>query len=211
MNMLALKRILLSSTVLLMFSAVSFAMPVAAHGQSGADSDSSQTQNQGLSLAEQFKEKAKERMQTARQNAKERTQAQRERACTARKAALTRRMDNAVARAKNHKAVFDKIYTRVQNFYTAKKLNVADYSTLTAAANTAQTATQTNIDALQALDITPDCSSQTVADGVSAFQQAVGSTRDSLKSYRSALVNLINSLKGASTSTTNSAANNGGQ
>jgi hypothetical protein len=104
-----------------------------------------------------------------------------------------------VTQAENHKAVFDKIYTRVQDFYTNKKLSVTDYDSLKAKVDTAQADAAASIQALKDTDISVDCTSSTVADSVSAFQTAVGSTRDSLKTYRAALVDLINSLKGAST------------
>lgn len=214
--MKSLKRLSLSFVLLLLFSGVSLALPPAARGQSGAATDSSDTttaqaESRGMSLAEQFRAQAKARMQAARENSKNRTEAQRQRACTARKAALTRRMNNAVSQANKHKAVFDKIYTRVKDFYTTKNLNVADYDTLTTTANNAQTNAQASIDALQSLNIAPDCSSETVADGVSAFQAAVKSTRDSLKSYRTALVDLINSLKGASTEASTTPTNGSNQ
>jgi hypothetical protein len=108
-------------------------------------------------------------------------------------------MSRAVTQAQKHKQVFDMIYTRVQDFYTNKKLNVSDYDSLKAKVDAAQADAAASIQALQDTDVTVDCTSSTVADSVSAFQTAVGDTRDSLKAYRAALVDLINSLKGAST------------
>ena len=211
-----LKRFLISLSALLLFSGVAMVAPAAARGASADntiadDNSSSTTTTTGNNLAEQFKEQAREKLQAARQNIKEQTEAHREQACTARKANLTKRMSNAVAQAEKHKAVFDKIYARVKDFYTNKKLNVPDYATLTAAVDTAGTNAQSSIDALKALDVNVDCTSQTVASSVSAFQQAVGNTRDSLKAYRAAIVDLINSLKGASTGTDNSSTNSTAQ
>jgi hypothetical protein len=110
-------------------------------------------------------------------------------------------MANAVRQAQNHKAVFDKIYTRVKTFHDTKNLDVPNYDTLVANVDTAQADAAASITALQQLDVSVDCTSQTVADSVSTFQQAVKNTRDSLKAYRASITDLITALKGASTST----------
>lgn len=217
-----LKRFTLSLAALMLFSGVGIVTPALAHdGESSGDnttttnnsgsgsSGSSSGSNDSTSSSEvrdllesQFKLQGKLKNEAAREASKEHnTEAQREKACTARKANLTKRMNNAVSQAKKHKAVFDKIYTRVQNFYTTKKLNVTNYDTLKTQADTAQQASQASIDALSALNVNVDCTSQTVADSVSAFQQAVTVSRDTLKAYRKSLVSLITALKGASTST----------
>jgi hypothetical protein len=155
----------------------------------------------GSNLAEQFRELAQQKIEQAKQNHQEQTEAQREKVCNTRKANLTARMANAVTLAQQHETSIDGIYTKVKDFYTTNHLNVSNYNDLTAAVDTAQTNSQTAIAALKALDVSVDCTSQTVASSVSAFQQAVSSTRDSLKAYRSALVSLITALKGALTST----------
>lgn len=214
-----LKRFTLSLAAILLFSGVAMVLPATAeHGgtdttttssndsavadnTSTTDSTSqSSSETEINNLTEHFREVAKENLQAARENHKEQSQEHRKQSCEARKANLERRMSNSVRFATNHKAVFDKIYQRVQDFYTAKKLNVSNYDALKAAVDSASTDAQTSIDALKALDASNiDCTSQTVADSVSAFQVAVKDTRDKLKAYRAALVDLIKSLKGAST------------
>jgi len=201
-----IKRFILSLSTLILISGLALAAPVSARHAAAEDStttstgdSSASTDSKGGSLAEQFRLEAKDRLEAAQTKHQEHTQQQREQACTARKANLTKRMANAVSQAKRHKEVIDNFYTKVKNFYTEKNLNVTNYADLTAAVDKAQTDAQTNIDALAALDVNVDCSSQTVAASVSAFQTAVQSTRDSLKTYRKSLVDLITALKGAST------------
>jgi hypothetical protein len=212
------KRFVFSLSTLILFSGVALASaPVyAEHGGSGGGSDDNvvtvaddtsttgtqtetEVENHGHDLAEQFRLQAQAKVAEKKAQVKVQTQEHRQQACEARKTSLTNRMTNAVFQAERHKAVFDKIYTRVQDFYTNKKLNVSDYDSLKTAVDTAQADAAASIQALKDTDISVDCTSSTVADSVSAFQTAVGSTRDSLKSYRKALVDLINSLKGAST------------
>jgi hypothetical protein len=212
------KRLVFSLSTLVLFSGVAlFAAPVyAERGNSGGGSDNTvlaatddssttgnqtetEVENHGHDLAEQFRLQAQTKIAEKKAQVKAQTQEHRQQACEARKTNLTNRMSRAVTQAENHKAVFDKIYTRVQDFYTKKKLNVSDYDSLKAKVDSAQAAAAASIQALKDTDISVDCTSSTVADSVSAFQSAVGDTRDSLKTYRAALVDLINSLKGAST------------
>jgi hypothetical protein len=207
-----IKRFVLSLSALLLISGVALAAPVSARHASAEDStvssDSSSSDDSasspddsGHQIAEQLKLEAKSKLEAAQAKHQERTQEQRQKACTARKANLTKRMANAVSQADRHKGVMDDFYTKVKDFYTNKNLNVTNYADLTAAVDKAQTDAQTSIDALSALDVNVDCSSQTVAASVSAFQTAVSDTRDSLKVYRKSLVDLITALKGASTGT----------
>jgi hypothetical protein len=218
--MTKIRRLIISSAAILLFSSVALAVPVSARDGSSVEepagsvlgtppSTSEGTSDSGLSssgssLADQFREMAKQKVEQAKQNHQEQTEVQREKVCGTRKANLTKRMATAVTVAERHKTNIDRIYAKVKDFYTTKQLNVSNYTDLTAKVDAAQTNAQVAIDALKALDVNVDCTSQTVANSVSAFQQAVSNTRDSLKAYRSALVDLITALKGASTSSNTS-------
>lgn len=198
------KRFVFSLSTLILFSGVALAT-APAYAEHGSDDSTtgSQTEteveNHAHDLAEQFRTQAQAKVTEKKAQVKAQTQEHRQQACEARKASLTNRMSRAVTQAENHKAVFDKIYTKVQNFYSDKKLNVSDYDSLKAKVDAAQADAATSIQALKDTDVSVDCTSSTVANSVSAFQTAVSSSRDSLKAYRAALVDLINSLKGAST------------
>jgi hypothetical protein len=200
-----IKRFTFILATLLLFSGIAMMAPVSAHdGGSGSgndSSDSTEAENESHDLTEQFRQQAKMKVREERNNGKEHSQQMRQKSCEARKTNLTKRMNRAVLQAEKHKAVFDKIYTRVKDFYVNKQLNVTDYDTLTAAVDEAQTNAQASVDSLKTLDVSVDCASQNVAEGVSAFREAVKTTHDSLKDYRKSLVNLINSLKGDSTGT----------
>jgi hypothetical protein len=219
------KRFLLSLAALLIVCGASLSggTALAEHGSNsgtggGTDSsndssvatNSTETQNEteqetpkSQSLRDQFRTQAQTKIQAElKTKAHARTNEQKQRSCEARKANLTKRMNNAVTAAQRHKEKFDKIYTRVQNFYETKKLNVADYDTLKASVDTAQQDAADQITALKGLNVSVDCTqTDSLATNVSAFQTAVKSTRDSLKTYRKSLVGLISALHGASTST----------
>jgi chromosome segregation ATPase len=165
------------------------------HGQETAKSQT---------LREQFKQEAKTKVETEHKSqAKVKSAEQKQKSCEARKASLTKRMNNSVAAAQRHKENFDKIYARVKTFHDTKSLNVTNYDTLVASVDKAQQDAVDQIAALKALDVAVDCTqTDSLATNISAFQTAVKSTRDSLKTYRKAIVDLITQLHGASSSTT---------
>jgi hypothetical protein len=218
-----IKRLTLSLAALLVVSGLALTVPASAeHGSndsstettSGSSDDTtttSTTENEVEvhNLTAKLRHQGEAEVEAHKAESHAKTEAQREKACTARKANLTRRMANSVSWAKKHKGVIDTAYTRVKAFHDSKGLNVPDYAALTAAVDTAQANAQTSIDTLSALNVSVDCSSQTVAASVSTFQQSVKDTRDSLKAYRAALVKLIEATKGASTSATDDNSTNG--
>jgi hypothetical protein len=215
------KRFILSLSALLLISGLALGAPVSARagtsgvsGSSGHDAaeassalsgnqTETEVENHAHDLAEQFRSQAKTELDAKKSQVKEHTQEQRQKSCEGRKTNLTKRMANAVTNAQNHKAVFDKIYTRVKTFHDTKNLDVPNYAVLTANADTAQANAAASITALQQLDVNVDCTSQTVADSVSAFQQAVKNARDSLKTYRASITELIKAVKAVSASADN--------
>jgi hypothetical protein len=169
-----------------------------------------ETENHAHDLMEQFKQQGQAKVQAEiKDKANTRTAQQRQQSCEARKTALTKRMANAVTAAQRHKDTFDSIYTKVKAFHDSKNLNVANYDSLVAAVDSAQADAAAKIAALKSLDVTVDCTQvNSVTTNISAFREAVSSSRDSLKAYRKALVALVTALHGASTSTTNNSSTN---
>jgi lysyl-tRNA synthetase class II len=167
----------------------------------GSTEQETQINDRAKTFMQQFKQEGQADVQS-QSKVKMHTQQMRQKSCEARKASLTKRMTNSVAAATRHKQVFDNIYTKVQTFYTTKNLNVANYADLKAKVDAAQADAAAKIDALKSLDITVDCTqTDSLASNLSAFKTAVGSTRDSIKAYRTSLVALITAIHGASTST----------
>lgn len=230
------KRIVMSAVALLLVCGVSLSSgsALARHGSDDATTVSTEVENHGSGgsddttgpveteheteienhshdLMELFRQKGKEHVLAQRQErGKARSLEVRQKACEARKAGLTRRMDNAVTAAQRHKGVFDKIYAKVKDFHDAKSLNTPNYDTLVASVDTAQSDADAEIAALKALDITVDCTQvDSLTNSVSAFREAVRSTRDSLKDYRKTIVSLITALHDSAetSSTTNSESN----
>jgi hypothetical protein len=175
-------------------------------GSSSGSDDSSTVKTASTTESETEVEHGQEtaKSQTLREQFKqEATLEQKQKSCEARKANLTKRMSNSVAAAQRHKETFDKIYARVKAFHDSKSLNVANYDNLVANVNKAQQDAVDQVAALKALDVAVDCTqADSLATNITAFQAAVKSTRDSLKTYRKAIVDLITQVHGVSTSTT---------
>lgn len=146
---------------------------------------------------------ARETLQKDRQDLRDQKTAElRQKACEARQKAYDNRVANYVKAAQDNLDVFSNIFTKVQAFYTDKKLNVADYVTLVAAAKDKQAAAQQAVDVLQGLDVNIDCTQPDPAQTVATVKQAVANARTALQDYRTSVRDVIVALKGASTAQT---------
>ena len=112
-------------------------------------------------------------------------------ACEKRQAGIDNRISNYAAEAQRHLNVFTGIFTKVQNFYASKKLNVSNYDTLVAAVTAKQTAAQSAVDALKALSVNIDCTQPDPAQTLEAVKGAVSDARTALQAYRAAIKDLI--------------------
>lgn len=163
-------------------------------------------------LMQQFKQQGQDQVNAQIKVEKVHTEQQRQQACEARKADLTKRMGDTVTTAQKHKDTFDSIYAKVKTYYTTKNLRVSNYADLAAKVDAAQADSANKISALQSLDIKVDCTQvDSLATNLSAFKAAVGATRDSLKTYKNSLVNLITAISNSQSSSggTNSSTNHG--
>lgn len=142
-------------------------------------------------LKAQFKKTAQEKNQQTKAEVKEKSAEARKNACEARKDSIEKRLANRVEKAKAHKATFDKVFARVKAFHDEKNLNTPNYDSLVAAADAAAAEAEAQINALDALDGSVDCSQSTVTDSLAAFKEAVTGAKQSLKDYRTAIKNLI--------------------
>lgn len=146
--------------------------------------------------------KATELLSEKRKNATEHTADQKKKSCEARSANIKKRADNYATAAQRHLNVFNKIFTRVQDFQTKKQLTVANYDALVATATAKQTAAQAAVDALKSADVTIDCTQADPATAVATLKEATANARTALHEYRLAIKDVVVALKGASTDQT---------
>lgn len=154
--------------------------------------------------------KAKNMLATERKNGEKHSEQQRQSSCKAHQAEINNRVSNYSVAAQRHLAVFEGILTKVQNFYTTKKLNVSNYDTLLAAAQSKQADAQTAVDALKALNVSIDCTQPDPAQSVATVKTAVSNARSALQAYRAAIKDLIVALQGASSAQDKTETSTGG-
>lgn len=117
--------------------------------------------------------------------------------CDARKDSIDNRITRTQSRAGSYKEKLDAIYVKVKTFHDSKNLTVTNYDQLVAAVDAAQADAAAKVAALKAVTTTIDCTSQNVADSLSAYKAALTATRDSLKTYRGTLVDLMKAVRQA--------------
>ena len=99
-------------------------------------------------------------------------------------------MAKAAVQGAKHLDVFTKIATRVEEFYTTKKLTVSNYDALVADVTAKKTAAQAAIDAVKN-DTSFSCSDTNPIGKIDGFNDKVRAMHTALKDYRTAIKNLI--------------------
>ncbi len=183
------------SFVLVICLGFGFAEPALAHdGSDGVGVTAAQAEQRARALVDSYKQKAQQKVKDAKENTHEKSAELRQKACIAKKNSIQKRLSLRVTLAEKHKAVFDKIFQKVQNYYNEKGLNTDNYDTLVEQVEDAQASTNEKILALKSTNVTIDCTSPSVTSTLSTFKEALVATRDSLKTYRSSLLELIQAV-----------------
>ena len=147
---------------------------------------------------ERFRQDAKDELKQMReQEHSSLTEHGRQLACEKRQASINNRISNYADAAQRHLGVFTDIFTKVKSFYATKNLSVSNYDTLVAAVTAKQTAAQTAVDALKALDVKIDCTQTDPAQTLAAVKSAVSDARTALQAYRTSIKDLIVAISSA--------------
>lgn len=180
---------------------IGFAVPAFAQGQSNLTREE---RAQAREVRREARLNEQEVKKEAREKAKEiRAQARAERSelkpdkCERNQAKIERAIPRISRNAENLVGVFDKIYDRVQGFYESGQLTVSNYDELADAVDEAQLAATTDVAALQELEFTLDCDDPETGVELVSLKDIATGTKDSIKSYRSALVDLISAMRSA--------------
>ncbi len=144
---------------------------------------------------EERKSATKEMIAEKRETAQVKSTEARMAACEKRQAKITSAMSRISAQATKHVGTFDKIYERVQKFYDKGQLTVDNYDELNAEVAEAQAAATLEASVLSELNVEVDCENPDVAGTVATYRDSAQAAKESLKAYRSTLVDLISSLK----------------
>lgn len=136
-----------------------------------------------------------------KQHKSQRSAAEVKQQCEARKQGLQTKFEHIVANSQRLQTKIDSILNKAQTFQQANNLQVADYDTLLASAQSAQAASAASINALAEVKPSLDCNNTSVAGDVATFKAAANTARDNLKAYRSAVKDLLKALAAAKPAT----------
>lgn len=171
---------------------MSIALPVIANAQ--ADKDKGRPTEVSERI-EKRKSAAKAAVAEKRESAKEKSSEARQSACEKRQQKIEASIARISKQATRHVATFDAIYERVQGFYDKGQLTVHNYDELNAAVSNAQATATLEAAVLGEVDSGINCEDPNVAETVATYRTSASAAKESLKAYRSALVELISSLR----------------
>ena len=122
------------------------------------------------------------------------TLAARQKACTAREANLNKKIANYNTRATKALAKYDSVFTKLQAFQATENLTVPTYDALVTEANAKKDAATAAVNALAAVSVDIDCTSEDPAASVLTVKTAVETAKSSLKEYRTSVKNVLVAL-----------------
>ena len=144
------------------------------------------------------KEAAKARVLQAKADAQARKLTLAADRCEARKEKLTAVVPKLGKGVTSVKASLDKNYDRIVAIHESGKLNTPDYDTLVAAVDNAKATAEGSISAIDPSSVTVDCSNKSLGTQLDSYRQVVKETRDDLKAYHKALVDLVSAMNASS-------------
>lgn len=129
----------------------------------------------------------------AQENRQKRLSAAKLKVCEKRQTTIANIMKRSATRTANQLAVFDKIATRVQDFYVKKGNTLENYDQLVAAVTAARAEATTSVNALKNFSFS--CDSDDPKGNADEFKAQLRAVQQDLKDYRTAIKNLILGVK----------------
>lgn len=127
--------------------------------------------------------------------------------CEAHKQGLNTKFDRIVTHSQKIQTKIDNILNKATAYKTDNNLTPTNWDDLLSAAQAAQTASAQSITDLQNVTPTIDCNSDSVSTDVATFKAAAATTRDNLKTYKTAVKALLTALRDAKQPTTTEGSN----
>lgn len=146
----------------------------------------------------EIQEKAKKQVEDAKKATDAKKLELRQKSCQARAEALKNKISATSAAAQRHQEKIDSFNQKVTAFVTKYNLTVENYDTLTAVVAQQAAQAQQAVKDLSGYSSDIDCSNVDAAtEKVIAYKALLESTKDSLKTYRSATKDLLVAVKTA--------------
>jgi hypothetical protein len=146
-------------------------------------------------MVEEKRVAAEKRIATVKENVREKLTTNRLEVCEKRQAKINEITRHGAAQNTRQLAVFQKIEEKVMQFATAKNITGTGVDAALAAANEKEAAALAAIEASQSTTFT--CATTDAANPGGAIQQAITTRHAALKEYRTAVKNLIATVKQA--------------
>lgn len=166
---------------------------------SGETTEAVETETEGTSNDDtgKLRDEAAKLLEQKREGKSTKSTEDRQKACQAHQSELDAKISNYSVQAQKHLDTFTSIFTKVQQFQKDKGLSAANYGALVAIAQSKQTDAQGVVDALKAVSVTVDCSSNDPASAVATVKTAVKAAREALQAYRSSIKDVVVALQNA--------------
>jgi hypothetical protein len=194
-------RVLVLGLALCVFSLV----PAVGFAQEGAEEEATiiSAEEPKSTRGEQLKARIAELKEKRQEQKEKRLEANKLRVCEQRKTKITAILNRSVTRGERQLELFTTIANRVKAFYINKNLSLANYEELVAAVDTAKTDAQATLETLKGLTAF-DCNAEDPKGDAEAFKLAQKALNEDLKSYRTAVKDLIVGVKSSKNNGTNS-------
>ena len=131
---------------------------------------------------------------------KEKLDAKKLKVCQTKEKVIKNRLESLTRLVTNQQTKFDKIATRVENFYTAKVLptgkTLANYDALAADIDAKKAAVDSNLATAKTNADSFACGADDPKGALSGFREDMQSVKSALKEYRTSIKNLIVAVKG---------------
>ncbi|CAN5663464.1 hypothetical protein BH23PAT1_BH23PAT1_2760 [soil metagenome] len=115
--------------------------------------------------------------------------------CERRQQNLERAIPRLATGATSVKNAIDTVYERVQGFYESNQLTVDNYAEHVENIEAAKVNADAALTVVNEYQFELDCDNPNVGEQLAAYREAIADARESLKEYRTELVNLISDLR----------------
>jgi len=130
-------------------------------------------------------------------NHKDQTEQQRQKKCEAHKQGLTTKFSRIVTNSQRIQDRISGILDKAVAYQQNNNVQVTNFDTLVAAAQSAKTTSADSITALKTVTPSLDCNNVSVASDVANFKAAAQTTRSDLKAYKTAVQAVLQALENA--------------
>jgi len=161
----------------------------------GRDDHRQQIRQQAQARAQERRVSVDERKAEIKVRVAERKAEIQQRVCERRQATIERRIPRLATSANRIQIVIDTMYDRVAGFYESSQLTVDNYDELVEAIEVAKADSTAAVELVNDYQFEVDCEDQNLDQQLGEYRAAVGDARTELKTYRTALVDLISSLR----------------